>query len=92
MTHVMGWAFLAACVVAFSGCDITHVACKTNTPDVHIDAECLSACNVELPIIFDADSIVNAAVQERIELKKCELKRQLCVNVIKRAQDAGAIK
>ena len=82
-----------ATLLLLTGCDMQRVTCKTDPPDVHIAPECVSACNLELPILTDdPNSIVDAAATERAALKQCDAKRKLCVAALQRAKDAGAIK
>lgn len=84
-------ALLAWAMTLLTGCDTIH--CRTDAPDVHIAPECLSACNLDAPIISgDPNSLLDAAATERASLKQCDIKRRLCVAALIRAQDAKAIK
>lgn len=82
-----------AIVLLLAGC-ASQVTCKRpDAPDVHIAPECLTACNLDMPILTDdTNSLVDAAVTERAALKQCDAKRKLCVAALQRAKEADAIK
>lgn len=82
-----------AVVLLLTGC-ASQVTCKPPEPlDVHIAPECLSTCNMDMPILTDdTNSLVDAAVTERAALKQCDAKRKLCIAALQRAREAEAIK
>lgn len=78
-----------------AGCSlpIRLSANKPDPVDVHLNEACYAPCTESaLPITASPDSAVLSAITEHEYRKQCEVRRQACVQALKRGMDAGVIK
>lgn len=66
---------------------------KPDPFDVHLNEACYAPCTeAGAQVTADPDSAVVAAITEHEYRKQCEVRRQACVQALKRGMDAGVIR